>query len=90
MSVDFAKKPEETENNQIEANQGAPADTPKHKAYGKVPKYLKQYQKDADELAQQRAVLEAKKKLPPGTRQIPEEERIKTLEDLIDTKKELH
>lgn len=40
-------------------------------------------------MEQQRAMLKALKKIPAGTRQISEEERIKTLEDLIATKKEL-
>jgi len=28
--------------------------------------------------------------MPPGTRLVPEEERVKTLEDLIETKRELN
>jgi hypothetical protein len=61
-----------------------------HKNYGKVPKYLQGYKKDADLLAKQRAELQEKKKMPPGTRLVPEEERVKTLEDLIETKRELN
>ena len=60
-----------------------------HKDFGKVPKYLEKYNQKSEELALQRAALKEKKKLPPGTRQISEEERIKTLEELMDTKKEL-
>lgn len=60
-----------------------------HKDFGKVPKYIKTYKKDADLLAKQRAELQELKKLPPGTRQISEDERVKTLEDLVDSKKEL-
>lgn len=35
-------------------------------------------------------MLKAKSKLPPGTRQLPEEERIQTLESLVSTRKELN
>lgn len=35
-------------------------------------------------------MLKAKSKLPPGTRQLPEEERVSTLESLVSTRKELN
>lgn len=40
-------------------------------------------------MEQQRQELKEKKKLPAGTRQIPEEERVQTLEELNATKREL-
>ena len=64
--------------------------TPRHKAYGKVPKYLQKYNVEAEELASQRAELQAKKKLPPGMKKMEEAERIATLEQLESTKRELH
>lgn len=54
-----------------------------HKDFGKVPKYLSKFKTEAEILEQQRADEKNKQKLPPGTRLIPEEERIRTLEDLI-------
>jgi hypothetical protein len=54
-----------------------------HKDFGKVPKYLSKFKTEAEILEQQRADEKNKHKLPPGTRLIPEEERIRTLEDLI-------
>ena len=34
--------------------------TPRHKDYGKVPKYLEKYKEEAEELEQKRAELKAK------------------------------
>jgi hypothetical protein len=60
-----------------------------HKDFGKVPKYLTKYKEEAEALAQKRAELKAKKALPKGMRQVSEEERVSTLEELVATKKEL-
>ena len=54
-----------------------------HKDFGKIPKYLANYKKEAEEKQQKKAEMEAKKKMPPGTKQISEDERIKTLEELV-------
>lgn len=54
-----------------------------------MPKYLQQYKHEAEELEKKRQELKEKRKLPPGTRLVPEEERIQTLEDLTFTKAEL-
>ena len=66
------------------------AGTPRHKDYGKVPKYIEKYKEEAEDLAQKRAELKAKKELPPGMKKMDEAERVKTLEDLQSTKRELH
>ena len=47
-----------------------------------MPKYLNKYKEEAEELAQKRAELKAKKELPPGMKKMDEAERVKTLEDL--------
>lgn len=77
------------ENNCLEIN-GEQRNEGVHKDFGKVPKYLAKYKNEAEILEQKRAELKNKQKLPPNTRQIPEEERIKTLDELIETKKELN
>lgn len=53
-----------------------------HKNYGKVPAYLTKYNEDAEIQAAKRLELKNQKVLPPGMRQVPEEERLETLEDL--------
>jgi len=52
------------------------AGTPRHKNYGKVPKYLENYKKEAEELEQKRAEIKAKKELPPGMKKMEEAERV--------------
>ena len=47
----FVDKDDFQENNQIEANKEV------HKDFGKVPKYLAKYNKEAETLAQQRQAL---------------------------------
>jgi len=54
--------------------------TPRHKEYGKVPKYLQKYNAEAEVLAEKRAELAAKKALPPGMKKMDEAERVATLE----------
>jgi hypothetical protein len=61
-----------------------------HKDYGKVPKYLSKYQKQKEEEVERKRKEEEDAKLPPGTRLMGEEERLKTLEDLNLTKKEVN
>ena len=61
-----------------------------HKNFGKVPAYLNKYKEEAETLAQKREDLKAKRALPKGMRQVPEDERIATLEDLTESRKELN
>ena len=71
-----------TENNQI----GLPPKTPN---YGKTPKYIAKFKEEA--VAKEDARLEAKaaKNRPAGTRLLPDEERISSLEALNKNKKEV-
>ena len=61
-----------------------PKGTHESKNFGKVPKYLEKFKEEAK--AKEDAIAEEKaRKLqnqPPGTRLLPEDERLKTLEDL--------
>lgn len=47
-----------------------------------MPLYLNKYNKQRDEAVAQRVLDEENAKLPPGTRLMPEEERLATLADL--------
>lgn len=60
----------------------------KNKNYGKVPSYLNKYNKQRDEEAKKKALDEELSKHPPGTRLMPEEERVQTLNDLNEAKAE--
>ena len=66
---------------------------PKNKDnFGKVPKYLEKFKEEAKEKSD---VIEAKKAAkmagcPPGTKLMPEEERLQTLADLEDNKKNVN
>lgn len=60
-----------------------------HKNYGKLPKYLTKYNDEAADLERKRAELKNAKKLPEGMRQVPEEERLETLDDLKGAKDEI-
>lgn len=60
-----------------------------HKAYGKVPKYLQKFNKDREDKEKQKLVDEENKKCPPGTRKMPEDERLKMLDELKETKKHI-
>ena len=55
---------------------------PSHKNYGKVPKYIEKYKVEAADLAKKREEIRAKKLLPVGMMQMPETERVQTLEQL--------
>ena len=54
----------------------------KNKNYGKVPNYLNKYKNQREEEAKQKAEQEEMSKHPPGTRLMPENERLETLRDL--------
>jgi len=60
-----------------------------HKNYGKVPEYIKQFELDEIKRKEYEKILEEEATYPPGTRLIPEEERVKTLNMLIKTKQGL-
>ena len=83
----------ETENvNHLNIEEGFVAQTPnleKHKAYGKVPQYLERIKSEmkicADKLEEERL----KARMPPGTRLMTDNERIKTLEELQHQKTEV-
>jgi len=67
-------------------NKALPPRTPN---YGKTPKYLEKFKDEAK--AKESARLEAKaaKNRPAGTKLLPEDERIKSLESLHKNKKEV-
>lgn len=54
----------------------------KPKNYGKVPEYINKYNREREDQARQREIEAEQAKLPPGTRLMPEDERVQTLEDL--------
>lgn len=54
-----------------------------NKNYGKVPNYLNKYKEAKDEAARLRMMEEERAKMPPGTRLMPEQERVETLNDLL-------
>lgn len=47
-----------------------------HKNYGKVPSYINKYHKEREEQLKRKAMEEEEAKHPPGTRLMPEEERV--------------
>ena len=67
----------------------APGPTASHKNYGKVPQYLNKYKVEAADLAKKREDIRLKRAMPAGMIQMPEAERIQTLEQLESTKREL-
>ena len=59
-----------------------------HRNYGKVPSYINKYNKQAVQRQEDKAAAEAQALLPPGTRLMPEDERLATLLDLRAAKEE--
>ena len=53
-----------------------------NKNFGKVPTYLNRYKEQREEEIKIKAQEEERAKHPPGTRLMPEDERIATLNDL--------
>lgn len=47
-----------------------------HKNYGKVPHYIDKFNKQRENQIIQRMIEEEKQRIPPGTRLMPEEERL--------------
>lgn len=62
---------------------------PKTPNYGKTPKYITKYKEEAKVQAERKEEERLAKMRPPGTRLMPEAERIETLETLMANKKEL-
>ena len=61
----------------------------KHKDYGKVPDYIKKYELEREIRKEEIKKQEAASKYPKGTKLLSEEERISTLNGLINSKKEM-
>lgn len=60
-----------------------------HKNFGKTPEYLAQYKLEEERRKEYQKLKEEEKTYPKGTKLVSEEERLKTLQDLIQTKKEI-
>ena len=58
-----------------------------HKNYGKTPEYLKQFKLEEIKRKEYERILEEESHYPPGTKLLSENERINTLNNLIETKK---
>ena len=61
----------------------------KHKDYGKVPNYIKKYELEREIKKEERKRQEEASKYPKGTKLLTEEERLNTLNGLIENKKEI-
>ena len=61
----------------------------KHKNFGKVPEYIKKFEMEREFERQEQIKRREEMKYPKGTRLISEDERVKTLNSLIKTQKEL-
>jgi len=73
----------------INMQRGTPMLPPKTPNYGKTPKYIEEYKQVAKQKEDDRMEAKAASKRPPGTRVLPEEERIATLESLYANKKDV-
>ena len=60
-----------------------------HKNYGKTPEYLKQFKLEEIKRKEYEKILEEESHYPPGTKLLSENERINTLNGLIETKKNI-
>lgn len=61
-----------------------------HRNYGQVPNYVKKFNQQRENIEVMRMLEEEKAKIPPGTRLMPEQERLDTLKDLMESKRELN
>jgi len=61
----------------------------KHKDYGKVPDYIKKYEIEREQQKEEEKKQKEASKYPKGTKLLSEEERISTLNGLINSKKEM-
>lgn len=59
-----------------------------NKNYGKVPNYINKFQKEKEDELKRIAIEEEAAKHPPGTRLMPEDERLATLNDLKQAREE--
>ena len=64
-------------------------DNPYHKEYGKTPQYLKNMKIEAERKKEIDKIKKEQEKYPIGTRLLTEEERIFTLNKLLESKKEI-
>ena len=62
---------------------------PKHKNYGKIPAYIKKYEMEREIKNEEIKRQKEAEKIPKGTKLLTEEERVNTLNALINSKKEL-
>ena len=63
---------------------------PRTPNYGKTPKYISKYKEEAKVKQEVKEEQRLAKMRPPGTRLLPEAERIQTLDQLLENKKELN
>ena len=61
----------------------------KHKDYGKTPEYLAKYKKEAEIKKELLRKYKEEQKYPKGTKLLSEEERLTTLNGLLNTKKDI-
>lgn len=61
----------------------------KHKDYGKVPDYIKKYEIEREQQKEEKKKQAEASKYPKGTKLLSEEERVSTLNGLINSKKEM-
>lgn len=61
-----------------------------HKNYGRVPRYINKYAQERAEAEIERLAEEEQAKVPPGTRLMPEEERLETLHDLTESRRDVN
>lgn len=71
------------------ANKNVDEDKTK-KNYGKVPSYLKKFNKERQMKEDWKAQMEADKDVPPGCKKMDEDERLETLRDLQNNKREVN
>lgn len=53
-----------------------------HKNFGKVPKYIQKFKNEKEELRKQKEIEAEIAKCPPGTKRMPDHERLMMLEEL--------
>ena len=61
----------------------------KHKDYGKIPEYIKKYEVEREQEKEEKKRQKEAAKYPKGTKLLSEEERVSTLNGLINSKKEM-
>ena len=62
----------------------------KHKNYGKVPEYIKKFEKERELAIEERKRRKEEMKYPKGTKLLSEEERVKTLRNLIKSQHDMN